>query len=452
MEIGGPRRRRRRRRGGGGGGGGPGGGQGQQPPQGQQGNPQGQGAQGGQYQSQGQFQGQGQSQGQSQGQGQFQGQGQPPQGQRAPQQQPRYPQNNGQNQGQNQGQFQGNGQHQGQHQGHHQGHGGNGQQARANQAAQNNQRHMKAGGLPPLPDGVKPWADLTVIDPQPRITLEYAGCPASCRLIDLFCPIGRGQRSLIVSPPKAGKTTLLKDIALAVLRNHPGIELVVLLIDERPEEVTDFRRTLAGYEERLAADLAWAQNAAKDLGMHVDQVASDPSRTQAIVGGFGAQIVSPRCKIIASSNDHGTDQHVSVAMKAAEYCKRQVELGKHVVMLLDSMRGHDGKILVEGFYDDVRALTDAEREQIAAIPYDETEYKAAIGVDALFGEPGYTARERIWARPTLELNGIWGGFQGVGHLSLTTRAARTLRVGAVADQHVYRWKRRRWEAATAPRL
>ena len=337
MEIGGPRRRRRRRRGGGGGGGGPGGGQGQQPPQGQQGNPQGQGAQGGQYQSQGQFQGQGQSQGQSQGQGQFQGQGQPPQGQRAPQQQPRYPQNNGQNQGQNQGQFQGNGQHQGQHQGHHQGHGGNGQQARANQAAQNNQRHMKAGGLPPLPDGVKPWADLTVIDPQPRITLEYAGCPASCRLIDLFCPIGRGQRSLIVSPPKAGKTTLLKDIALAVLRNHPGIELVVLLIDERPEEVTDFRRTLAGYEERLAADLAWAQNAAKDLGMHVDQVASDPSRTQAIVGGFGAQIVSPRCKIIASSNDHGTDQHVSVAMKAAEYCKRQVELGKHVVMLLDSL-------------------------------------------------------------------------------------------------------------------
>jgi transcription termination factor Rho len=193
-----------------------------------------------------------------------------------------------------------------------------------------------------LPEGVKPWDQLTVIDPQPRITLEYAGCPASCRLIDLFCPIGRGQRALIVSPPKAGKTTLLKDIALAVLRNHPGLELVVLLIDERPEEVTDFRRTLAGYEERLAADITWAQNAAKDLGLHSDATVASQQPGQAndgqvIVGGFGAQIVSPRCKIIASSNDHGTDQHVAVALKAAEYCKRQVELGKHVVMLLDSL-------------------------------------------------------------------------------------------------------------------
>ena len=82
------------------------------------------------------------------------------------------------------------------------------------------------------------------IDPAPRLTLEYPGCPASCRLIDLFCPIGRGQRGLIVSPPKAGKTTLLKDIATAILRNHPDVEVVVLLVDERPEEVTDFRRTL----------------------------------------------------------------------------------------------------------------------------------------------------------------------------------------------------------------
>jgi len=106
-----------------------------------------------------------------------------------------------------------------------------------------------------------------------------------------------------------------------------------------------------------------------------------------------------------------------------------------LVMLLDSMRGHDGKILVEGFYDDVRALTDAEREQIAAIPYDETEYKAAIGVDALFGEPGYTARERIWARPTLELNGIWGGFQGVGTKTvIPSEAHAKITCRLVADQ------------------
>ena len=105
-------------------------------------------------------------------------------------------------------------------------------------------RVLDVDGLPiELPPNAKRFEDLTSIDPQPRLTLEYPGCPASCRLIDLFCPIGRGQRGLIVSPPKAGKTTLLKDIAIALLRNHPDVEVVVLLVDERPEEVTDFRRT-----------------------------------------------------------------------------------------------------------------------------------------------------------------------------------------------------------------
>src|SRR5262245_60534742 len=74
---------------------------------------------------------------------------------------------------------------------------------------------------PAAPVSQKAYEDLTSIDPQPRLTLEYPGCPPSCRLIDLFCPIGRGQRGLIVSPPKAGKTTLLKDIASAIIRNHP---------------------------------------------------------------------------------------------------------------------------------------------------------------------------------------------------------------------------------------
>jgi len=90
----------------------------------------------------------------------------------------------------------------------------------------------------------KPFEDLSSIDPQPRLTLEYPGCPASCRLIDLFCPIGRGQRGLIVAPPKAGKTILLKDIAGSLSRNHPELEVFAMLIDERPEEVTDFRRTV----------------------------------------------------------------------------------------------------------------------------------------------------------------------------------------------------------------
>jgi hypothetical protein len=78
------------------------------------------------------------------------------------------------------------------------------------------------------------------------------------------------------------------------------------------------------------------------------------------------------------------------------------------------MRGRDGRILVEGFYDDVVPLGDADRRHIAEVPFDEEEYKRGLGVDALFGEGGYTPMERAWARPTLELNGIWGAFQGEG--------------------------------------
>jgi len=82
--------------------------------------------------------------------------------------------------------------------------------------------------------------------------------------------------------------------------------------------------------------------------------------------------------------------------------------------LISSMHSSEGKILVEGFYDAVRTLTDFERQQIAEIPYSESEYKTSLGVNELFGEPGYSIYERLWVRPTLEVNGIWGGFQGEG--------------------------------------
>ena len=140
--------------------------------------------------------------------------------------------------------------------------------------------------------------ELTAVDPQPRLTLEYPGCSPSCRLIDLFCPIGRGQRGLIVSPPKAGKTTLLKDIAHAILHNHEDTHLVVLLIDERPEEVTDFRRTL----EKLSED-------------HEIE----------------------RCEVVGSSNDHDTAQHVKISTETIEKCKQRAVDGQHVVVLLDSL-------------------------------------------------------------------------------------------------------------------
>lgn len=82
--------------------------------------------------------------------------------------------------------------------------------------------------------------------------------------------------------------------------------------------------------------------------------------------------------------------------------------------LLDSMRNPEGKIMVEGFYDAIPPLTEDERTRIAAVPYDEAAYKEDLGVADLYGEPGYSTRERTWVRPTLEVNGIWGGFQGEG--------------------------------------
>ncbi len=178
-----------------------------------------------------------------------------------------------------------------------------------------------------FPPNFRRFEDLTSIDPQPRLTLEYPGCPASCRLIDLFCPIGRGQRGLIVSPPKAGKTTLLKDIATALLRNHPDVEVVVLLVDERPEEVTDFRRTFAS-----------AQAAGATLAREMLAGGEGPELVeQANAGAEPAEPVRSRCRVIASSNDHPVERHIEVATTTIDRCKRMVEAGRHVVVLLDSL-------------------------------------------------------------------------------------------------------------------
>jgi len=107
-----------------------------------------------------------------------------------------------------------------------------------------------------------------------------------------------------------------------------------------------------------------------------------------------------------------------------------------LVQLLDSMRGEDGRILVEGFYDDVVPLTPEDRASLAAIPFDEAEFKRDLGVTELFGEQGYTPRERIAARPTLELNGLWGGFQGVGSKTvLPNEAHAKITCRLVPDQN-----------------
>jgi transcription termination factor Rho len=134
----------------------------------------------------------------------------------------------------------------------------------------------------------RPLEEQTSIDPAPRLALEYPGCPPACRLIDLFCPIGCGQRGLIVSPPKAGKTILLQQIAAAIQKNHPQCTVWALLIDERPEEVTDFRRNVP-------------------------------------------------CEVFASSNDHGPEAHTGLAVLVIERAKRLAEKGQDVVVLLDSL-------------------------------------------------------------------------------------------------------------------
>ena len=106
-----------------------------------------------------------------------------------------------------------------------------------------------------------------------------------------------------------------------------------------------------------------------------------------------------------------------------------------LVHVLDTMRSKDGRIAVDGFYENVQPLSDEDRSQIAAVPYDETHYKAQVGIDDVYGEADYTTYERAWARPTLEINGIWGGFQGDGVKAvLPSEAHAKITCRLVADQ------------------
>ena len=127
-----------------------------------------------------------------------------------------------------------------------------------------------------------------IVYPDEKLNLVTDPSNFTTRIVDLAAPIGKGQRALIVAPPRTGKTFLLKEIAAAITKNHPEVALVALLVDERPEEVTDFKRTTSA-------------------------------------------------TLFASSNDRGEDNHVRVSQLSLEYAKRLVEMGKDVVMLLDSL-------------------------------------------------------------------------------------------------------------------
>lgn len=162
--------------------------------------------------------------------------------------------------------------------------------------------------------------NLTPIHPKDRLNLEYENGDVSTRVMDLLIPIGKGQRGLIVAPPRTGKTILLQKIANAITANHPDVWLIVLLIDERPEEVTDMKRSVRG-------------------------------------------------EVISSTFDEPADRHVQVADMVIEKAKRLVETGIDVVVLLDSItrlgRAHNtiipssGKILSGGV--DANALQRPKR-------------------------------------------------------------------------------------------
>jgi transcription termination factor Rho len=132
---------------------------------------------------------------------------------------------------------------------------------------------------------------LVAVQPHVRLRLETEPGELSMRVLDMVAPIGKGQRGLIVAPPRTGKTILLQKVAQAILRNHPEVHVIILLVDERPEEVTDFRTTLRG----TAAE------------------------------------------IVASNNDQQPQQHVRVTEDVIEKAKRLVEQKKDVLILFDSL-------------------------------------------------------------------------------------------------------------------
>jgi len=141
---------------------------------------------------------------------------------------------------------------------------------------------------PDVYKGLTRFEDLTVIDPEETLWLETGPEPLTTRVLDLLTPIGKGQRGLIVSPPRAGKTIMLEHMATAVSQNYPDVHLMMLLVDERPEEVTHFRRATGG-------------------------------------------------EVLASSNDQDVQQHVRLSRLTFAKAKAEVEFGRDVVLFLDSL-------------------------------------------------------------------------------------------------------------------
>ena len=221
------------------------------------------------------------------------------------------------------------------------------------------------------------FEELTTINPNSRIRLETEPARYTTRVMDIMTPIGKGQRGLIVAPPRTGKTTLLQHIAEAVVKNHPEMKLIILLVDERPEEVTEIRRTV------------------------------------------------PQAELMASSNDSDIKSHTRIAILAIERAKRLVEMGQDVFVLMDSLTrigrafnnatGGGGRTMSGGV--DSRAL-EIPRKLFAAARNTEDAGSLTIMATALI-ETGSRMDELIFQE-----------FKGTGNMELVLDRK-------VSDQRIY---------------
>ncbi len=221
------------------------------------------------------------------------------------------------------------------------------------------------------------FEELTTINPNSRINLETSPDRYTTRVMDIMTPIGKGQRGLIVAPPRTGKTTLLQHIAEAVVKNHPEMKLIILLVDERPEEVTEIRRTV------------------------------------------------PEAELMASSNDSDLKSHTRIAILAVERAKRLVEMGKDVFVLMDSLTrigrafnnatGGGGRTMSGGV--DSRAL-EIPRKLFAAARNTEEAGSLTIMATALI-ETGSRMDELIFQE-----------FKGTGNMELVLDRK-------ISDQRIY---------------
>jgi len=225
-------------------------------------------------------------------------------------------------------------------------------------------------------------------DVQPADPFDLWDSPPFAPEIRHGCVFGRG-----ASDDKGGM--LIPILALEALLATTGtVPVNVKFLFEGQEEIgsPDMAACVTEHRARLACDMIFSADG-------LQRTADEAQLITGLKGLVGAEITVRGPKGDQHSGLHGGG--IANPLQALS-------------QLLASMKGPDGTITIDGFYDDVVDLTTEDRDQIARVPFDQAAYMAELGVPDVFGEPGYSTRERLWARPTFELNGIWGGYQGDG--------------------------------------